>query len=62
VIGDGLRSDPGLAARVSRVLAEAGIDVVAACALPIRVSCLVPDGRLEEAVRRLHGAFIEVAP
>jgi aspartate kinase len=62
LIGDDLRSDPGLAARVSRVLAEAGIEVVAVRALPIRVSCLVPAGRLEEAVRRLHGVFIEVAP
>ncbi|HSQ36631.1 MAG TPA: aspartate kinase [Acidimicrobiia bacterium] len=62
VIGDGLRSDPGLAARVPRLLAGAGIEVVATRALPIRVSCLVPEGRLEEAVRLLHGAFIEVAP
>lgn len=59
VIGDGMRSDPGLAARVPGALVEAGIEVVGAFARPIRVSCLVPEGRLEEAVRLLHAALIE---
>ncbi|OFW54414.1 MAG: hypothetical protein A2V75_03935 [Actinobacteria bacterium RBG_16_70_17] len=62
VIGVGLRTDPGLAARVPRVLGEAGIEVLATRALAIRVSCLVPESRLEEAVRLLHGAFVEVGP
>jgi aspartate kinase len=59
VVGPGLRSDPRPAARVPELLAEAGIGVVSCRVYPIRVSCLVPQARLEEAVRRLHTIFIE---
>jgi len=59
VVGEGLRSDPALAARVPGVLAGAGVEVVAAATRPIRVSCLVPEGKLEESVRLLHRAFVE---
>jgi len=59
VVGEGLRTDPGLAARVPGVLAGAGVEVVATATRPIRVSCLVPEGALEESVRRLHRAFVE---
>ncbi|MBP1632592.1 MAG: aspartate kinase, partial [Acidobacteria bacterium] len=59
VVGEGLRTDPGLAARVPGVLAGAGVEVVATATRPIRVSCLVPELALEESVRRLHRAFVE---
>jgi aspartate kinase len=59
VVGEGLRTDPGLAARVPGVLAGAGVEVVATATRPIRVSCLVPEGALEESVRLLHRAFVE---
>jgi aspartate kinase len=59
VVGEGLRSDPGLAARVPGVLVGAGVEVVAVATRPIRVSCLVPEGGLEESVRLLHRAFVE---
>jgi len=62
VVGEVLRSDPGRAARVPGVLSGAGIEVVATARRPIRVTCLVPGERLEEAVRLLHRAFVEEGP
>jgi aspartate kinase len=61
VVGEGLRSDPRLVARVPAVLSGAGIEVAAAATLPVRVSCLVREERLAEAVCLLHGAFVEGA-
>jgi aspartate kinase len=59
VVGEALRTDPGRAERVPALLADAGIAVVAAATRPIRVSCLVADERLSEAVRLLHRALLE---
>ncbi len=59
LVGNALRADPEMAGRVPEVLAGAGLGVAAWRACPMRVSCLVPEEQLPEAVCLLHGAFFE---
>jgi aspartate kinase len=40
------------------VLADAGINIAMISTSSIRVSCLIDASQVEEAVRRLHDAFI----
>ncbi len=57
LIGLGVQDTPGLAAQAFAVLAEAGIPIEMVTTSQIRISCIVPEARLEEAVRLLHRAF-----
>ncbi len=57
IVGGGMRSHPGVAARMFATLADAGINIEMISTSPVRVSCVVAEDRVEEAVRRLHEAF-----
>ncbi len=57
IVGAGMRSHPGVAAKVFRTLGENGINIEMISTSPIRISCVVPGDKVEEAVRALHGAF-----
>jgi len=57
LIGAGMRSHPGVAAQMFRALADEGINLRLISISPIKVSCLVPRGDVERAVRTLHAAF-----
>ena len=57
LIGAGMRSHPGVAAQMFRALADEGINLRLISTSPIKVSCLVPRGDVERAVRTLHAAF-----
>jgi aspartate kinase len=57
IVGAGMGSAPGIAARMFAVLAEAGINIQMISTSPIRVSCVVGRDRVEDAVRVLHDAF-----
>jgi aspartate kinase len=57
LVGAGMRSHPGVAARMFRTLADAGINLRLISTSPIKVSCLIPRTDLERAVRSLHDAF-----
>ncbi|MCB2223518.1 MAG: aspartate kinase [Actinobacteria bacterium] len=57
VVGAGMRSHPGIAARMFSVLATADINIAMISTSPIRVSCVVDAAKAEEAVRLLHAAF-----
>lgn len=57
VVGAALRSRSQAAAEVSASLERGGIPVRLTAAVPLRVSCLVPGDRLDEAVRLLHRVF-----
>jgi len=59
LVGSALCGHPELAERVPAILAGAGLGVAAWRACPMRASCLVPEEQLAEAVRLLHGAFLE---
>jgi aspartate kinase len=57
IIGAGMRSHPGVAARMFRTLADEGINLRLISTSPIKISCLVSRSDLEAAVRALHTAF-----
>jgi aspartate kinase len=57
IVGAGMKSHPGVAAKVFRTLGDQGINIEMISTSPIRISCVVPGGAVEEAVRALHTAF-----
>jgi aspartate kinase len=57
VVGAGMRSHPGVAAKMFRTLADAGINLRLISTSPIKISCLIARTDIESAVRTLHAAF-----
>jgi aspartate kinase len=57
VVGAGMKSNPGVAATVFETLAAAGINIEMISTSAIRVSCVVRQDQIEDAVQVLHGAF-----
>jgi aspartate kinase len=57
IVGVGIRSNPGLAARMFETLAERKINLLAVSTSEIKVSALVAESDMELAVRALHTAF-----
>jgi aspartate kinase len=57
VVGAGMRSHPGVAAKVFDVLGDAGINIEMISTSPIKISCVIRAERVDDAVRGLHDAF-----
>ena len=57
VIGAGMKSHPGIAARAFETLADLGIEPQIVNTSPIKIACFVGRGDVERAVRALHAAF-----
>ncbi|MBK5230055.1 MAG: aspartate kinase [Thermoleophilia bacterium] len=57
VIGAGMRSHPGVAAKVFAVLGEQGINLEMISTSPIKISCVIAADRVSDAVKSLHDAF-----
>jgi aspartate kinase len=57
IVGVGIRSNPGLAAKMFAVLAERQINLLAISSSEIKVSALIAESELDLAVRVLHSAF-----
>ena len=57
LVGAGMKSQPGVAARMFETLASAGINIEMISTSTIRISCVVRANQVEEAVRALHAAF-----
>ena len=57
IVGAGMKTHPGVAARVFTVLGEHGINIEMISTSPIKISCVIPGDRVPDAVRALHGAF-----
>jgi aspartate kinase len=57
VVGAGMRSHPGVAAKVFQVLGDAGINIEMIATSPIKISCVIDAGSIPEAVTALHSAF-----
>ena len=57
IVGAGMRSHPGVAARMFRTLADEDINLRLISTSPIKISCLVSRADVEKAVRSLHEAF-----
>jgi aspartate kinase len=57
VIGAGMRTNPGVAAKMFRTLADMGINLDMISTSPIKISAVIDRTRADEAVRALHTAF-----
>jgi len=57
IVGAGMKSHPGVAAKVFTTLGENEINIEMISTSPIRISCVVPGDRVPDAVRALHTAF-----
>jgi aspartate kinase len=57
IVGTGMQSAPGYAARMFSTLASAGINIAIISTSDIRITCVVPRDRVQDAVRELHRAF-----
>jgi aspartate kinase len=57
LVGAGMKSNPGVAATTFEVLAGAGINIEMISTSAIRISCIVRESEVEQAVMALHAAF-----
>ncbi len=57
IVGAGMKSHPGVAAKVFSTLGENGINIEMISTSPIRISCVVEAEKVPDAVRALHSAF-----
>ena len=57
IVGAGMRSHPGVAAKVFGVLAQDGINIDMISTSPIKISCVIARDRVDRAVQALHSAF-----
>ena len=57
VIGAGMKSHPGVAAKAFQTLADAGIEPEVVTTSPIKIACFVARDDVERAVQALHAAF-----
>ncbi|CAN5405085.1 aspartate kinase [soil metagenome] len=58
LVGAGIKTEFGIAARMFRILADHGINIEMISTSPVRISCVVKAGDVAEAVRHLHDGFI----
>jgi aspartate kinase len=57
IVGAGMRSHPGVAAKVFAVLAREGVNIEMISTSPIRISCVIPREHVDAVVQALHSAF-----
>jgi aspartate kinase len=57
IVGAGMRSHPGVAAKVFETLGELGINIEMISTSPIKISCVIRADDVPEAVKGLHEAF-----
>jgi aspartate kinase len=57
IVGAGMQTHPGIAARMFRILADKGINIEMISTSPIRISCIIRESKVKDAVRALHSGF-----
>ena len=57
VVGTGMQNAPGYAATMFRALYDAGVNIEMITTSEIRITCLIDEAKVPEAVRALHAAF-----
>ena len=57
IIGTGMQNAPGYAARMFRALSEQDVNIQLISTSEIRITCIIDESRVKEAVRALHRAF-----
>ena len=57
IVGTGIQNAPGYAARMFETLYQEGINIEMITTSEIRITCVIAEDRLQDAVRALHRAF-----
>ena len=57
IVGTGMQNTPGYAARMFRVLHQHGINIQLITTSEIRITCIISEDKVKEAVQALHQAF-----
>ena len=57
IVGTGMQNTPGYAARMFRALCDADINIELITTSEIRITCIVNEAKVADAVRALHKAF-----
>ncbi|HEY4634902.1 MAG TPA: aspartate kinase [Candidatus Limnocylindrales bacterium] len=57
IVGAGLHNAPGYAARMFRTLADAGVNIEMISTSEVRITCMIAEEHVEQAVGALHAAF-----
>jgi aspartate kinase len=57
IVGTGMQNTPGYAARMFSALSQAGINIQLITTSEIRITCIISETKVKEAVRALHKAF-----
>ncbi len=57
IIGSGVASTPGVAARMFQALADENINIELISSSEVRIACIIAQERLEDAVRAIHRVF-----
>ena len=57
IVGAGMKTHPGVEARMFKILADEGVNIEMISTSSIRISCVVRARDVEKAVRALHADF-----
>lgn len=57
VVGAGMQNNPGYAAKMFRALSEKGINIQLITTSEIRITCIIEESKVKEAVKSLHKVF-----
>ena len=57
IVGAGLHNAPGYAARMFGSLADAGVNIEMISTSEVRITCVIGEAKLADALSALHGAF-----
>jgi len=57
IIGTGMQNTPGFAARMFSALSEQGINIQLISTSEIRITCIIAEDKVKDAVKALHRAF-----
>lgn len=57
IVGTGMQNTPGYASRMFSALSKAGINIQLITTSEIRITCIIEEARVKDAVLALHKAF-----
>ena len=57
IVGSGMQNTPGYASRMFRILADGNINIEMITTSEIRISCIIKEAQVKDAVRLLHRGF-----
>jgi len=57
IVGTGMQNMPGYAAKMFRTLYEEGINIQLITTSEIRITCIISEGRVKDAIQALHKSF-----